>query len=1478
MKKFALFLFIFVSINCFAQFSKTHYIPPLSSSENVGPEEQYLYISTPSTNPVNFRIKNIGGTTISGTVSRATPYVHSIGSNVNTQLNVNRNNVNTVLSNKGYIIEADDLIYVTARVIAGNANQAGQLVSKGLAALGTQFRVGAFTNSLTPNHSATQYTFVSILATENNTQIQFSDIKPGVSLVNNFAAGNTPSGITLNSGQSFVMAVEGPNNANRDGLIGALVSSNKPIAVNCGSYGGSNGEMNNLDLGFDQIVSVERTGKKYVFVKGNGLNNVEVALIVGHEDNTEIFLNGNPTSSYTINAGEYFVLSGGFYNANGNLYVETSKNVFAYQSVGDNTRTDQANQEMFFVPPLSCETPKIIDNIPYLNEIGVRLFTGRVTIVTESGSALNFVIDGNPFTLATLPTGITVVGPTNVVGNSEYETYTITGLEGNVSVTSTGQLYLASYGSSNAATFGGYYSGFTFKPEVAFDRLDTTLSNCYPNVRLSVSPLTAFDTFQWYINDTMIPGATASNYTPNQPGYFHVSATISACGTTLISDKIPVSSCPSDIDNDQVNDNIDIDNDNDGITNCTESYGNQSLNLSNPASGTINSANYSNSFTGTFPASFGIPAATPFTGNANGGFITETTAGKGNSVIYKMDFAQPISLSMEYVSSASVMNLITPNAEFIVNVPVDKTITVLNPTDQLLIDTNYDGIYESGVTEFSSFEIRFRLNRGTPLPAGTGTFKFQSYLANSFIFTHKNLIDNAPSRATFDIIATCIPRDSDGDGIPDQLDYDSDNDGISDIYEAQGQNFIPISNTDSNQDGLDDAFGTGIIPVDSDNDGVPDYLDLDSDNDGIYDVVESGSNAPNMNGLLTGTIFGSNGLANNLETAIDNGILNYTIADTDADGTNNYIDSDSDGDLCADVIEAGFSDPNNDGFLGNANPPIVNATGVVQNAPNGYTTPNPNYLIATPITIITQPSNVTSCETQNVTFTIETNLGVTYQWQVAVDGINFVNITNNATYSGSTTATLTVNAVTFAMDGYKYRVILSKTGNLCGSVSNEAVLSLNALPPTVTQNLVQCDIDLNPDGITLFSLSEANGILTNNDSNLSTVFYANLTDAQNAVDQLDNNYTNLSNPQSIIAKIVNNSTGCFSYSTLNLLVTLLPNQIVNLPELCDTFGAEDGFAPFDLTSANLNAGPLQHIRYYETENDALLEINEITDPTAYVNLIPYTIQTVYARAENSNNCSGISRINIKVNRLPDIDTNENLAPHLVCVNTLTFSTTLDAGILDGTPTTNYSYQWFFQGNSIPGATSSTLTVIAVGTYSVQVTNSNGCFKIRTIPVQTSGTAIIQDIAVVDLTDVNTVTVTLTDNSYGDYVYSLDYPNAFQVSNVFTNVASGIHTVFVKDLNGCPIASQIIYVLGIPTFFTPNNDGYNDTWNIKGAKLNSKTQIHIFDRYGKLLKQIKASGYGWDGTHNGQQLPSDDYWYTIFMEDGQTIKGHFTLKR
>jgi valyl-tRNA synthetase len=152
------------------------------------------------------------------------------------------------------------------------------------------------------------------------------------------------------------------------------------------------------------------------------------------------------------------------------------------------------------------------------------------------------------------------------------------------------------------------------------------------------------------------------------------------------------------------------------------------------------------------------------------------------------------------------------------------------------------------------------------------------------------------------------------------------------------------------------------------------------------------------------------------------------------------------------------------------------------------------------------------------------------------------------------------------------------------------------------------------------------------------------------------------------------------------------------------------------------------------------------------------------------------------------------------------------------------------------------------------------------------------------------TITVLVEGYGEYQYSLYPEGPWQNSNVFTNVPMGEQKIYVRDVktgNSCDeLIIDSVSIIDYPHFFTPNGDGYHDTWNIVGLGNYPEARIFIFDRYGKLLKQLSpesdvTEGEGWDGTYNGQPVPADDYWFTVTYPDGNVtkeFKAHFSLKR
>jgi gliding motility-associated-like protein len=298
--------------------------------------------------------------------------------------------------------------------------------------------------------------------------------------------------------------------------------------------------------------------------------------------------------------------------------------------------------------------------------------------------------------------------------------------------------------------------------------------------------------------------------------------------------------------------------------------------------------------------------------------------------------------------------------------------------------------------------------------------------------------------------------------------------------------------------------------------------------------------------------------------------------------------------------------------------------------------------------------------------------------------------------------------------------------------------------------------------------------------------------------------------------------------------------------------------------------------------DAQLEQNEILNQTNYVNTVGFS-QTLYVRVESDDNgaCFGIGpHLILTVHPRPEFEV-DNSEIYCLDNNPITLTTF--------SPNGNYSYEWKDSNGGIvsnlPFA-----EVVSGGSYTVNATSSFGCESFPVIfSVVESAIANmdIDDITIVELSDNNSVTINNDANNLGigDYEFSLDKINGpFQNEPYFDNVGAGTHTIYVKDKNGCGIESLEIFILGFPKFFTPNNDGTNDTWQIRGlgTDFTNASKVSVYNRYGKLVKQLNAKNGIWDGTFKGQKLPDSDYWFVAELIEVtgniKTYRGHFTLKR
>jgi gliding motility-associated-like protein len=451
-------------------------------------------------------------------------------------------------------------------------------------------------------------------------------------------------------------------------------------------------------------------------------------------------------------------------------------------------------------------------------------------------------------------------------------------------------------------------------------------------------------------------------------------------------------------------------------------------------------------------------------------------------------------------------------------------------------------------------------------------------------------------------------------------------------------------------------------------------------------------------------------------------------------------------------------------------------------------------------------------------------------------------------------------------------VRIEETSNqLCSSFTT-LNLQVNEAPEAFDTSLLQCDEDGLSDGLTIFNLNQAKDELTGAVANRALKFY---TDIARTIEVNGDAFNNTSNPQIIYVEVINNTTGCSGYSQLTLGVTVTDSNNAYLT-FCDDDGLEDGLYNFNLNdaTADILAGlpPNLDVVYYQTFNDAVLEQNPLNP--IYTNTIPY-YQIVYARVENANDCYGISQVFLYVFALPEIKT-EDLFYY--CLNSFPETITIDAALLSGNQN-NYSYTWS------NGANTYATQINQPGVYTVTVTDGYNCYKQRTVTIEASNTATFNSPAfnVNDVSQNNTITVYVSGE--GIYEFSLIDENGntiqdYQDSNVFTNVFPGIYTVLVKDIkNDCGVSENKVSVIGFPKFFTPNNDGINDEWKIYGVSsmFQPNTKIKIYDRYGKLIKQLNPLSEGWNGYFNGKKLPSDDYWFSVILQDGRLFKNHFTLK-
>ena len=413
---------------------------------------------------------------------------------------------------------------------------------------------------------------------------------------------------------------------------------------------------------------------------------------------------------------------------------------------------------------------------------------------------------------------------------------------------------------------------------------------------------------------------------------------------------------------------------------------------------------------------------------------------------------------------------------------------------------------------------------------------------------------------------------------------------------------------------------------------------------------------------------------------------------------------------------------------------------------------------------------------------------------------------------------------------------------------------------------IVCD-DISNDGEAIFTFSNYNFQVLNGQSNSSfeVLYFGNMVDAENNSNALPNSYTSSSSIETIYTRIHNrNNTNCYNIVSFQIGISFFP--MAAQPDdlyICDDED-NDGVISVNLSNQNISilagqSATENTITYHLSESDAANGINNLN--TLFENTT--NPQIIYVRLENNDHleCYTTTSFAINVIAQPVLTMSDVWS---ICENE-SVEISADAGFDE--------YIWS------TGATTQTITIDQAGTYELTVANTQGgirCESSKTITIFESTIATIIEIEKTDWTQ-NNNTITVQVEGSGNYEYSIDGTN-YQDENMFSNLLIDDYLVYVRDKNGCGIVTEEVYLLYYPNFFTPNSDGYNDTWQILNSSKEPRNRIYIFDRFGKIIKELKPNNIGWDGTYKGNPMPSADYWFLVERQNGKKYKGNFSLKR
>lgn len=542
----------------------------------------------------------------------------------------------------------------------------------------------------------------------------------------------------------------------------------------------------------------------------------------------------------------------------------------------------------------------------------------------------------------------------------------------------------------------------------------------------------------------------------------------------------------------------------------------------------------------------------------------------------------------------------------------------------------------------------------------------------------------------------------------------------------------------------------------------------------------------------------------------------------------------------------------------------------------------PVHVTVQPKTVVgTPPQNVTICDASPTSFSISaTGTNITYKWQ-----LNGSNINDGSLYSGTTTNALIVANVNGLGTGQFQCVV---TGTCGTATSTAATLTVNPLPakPVITPG--SSPTFCTGGSVTLTSSALSGNAWSNGGTAQSTVintagsYTVQVTDGNGCVSPVSNAQVVTINPLPVKPVITpgGNTTFCQGGSVTLSSPAASTYTWSNSANTQTINATNAGSYTLQITDGNgctspvsnpvvvtVNALPAQPV-ITTSGATTFCQGGSVTlsSPTAttyawstgstakqivIAQAGTYTVQVADANGCQSPVSNGAV---VTVNPLPAQPGITANGPLTFCEgNSVTLSTAAAA-----------AYQWS------TGSRTSDITVNKSGSYTVRVTDNNGC----TSPVSNAVAVAVNPFPSGAISSVgpvaagNTHYFQLTAPAVNSGTYAWSTGDQAAVTRV---TQSGTYNVAVTTAQGCEkdfqITVQVIDLNQVPNTFSPNHDGINDYWTVKALDQFPNAMVQIFNRNGNKVFEAKGAGLKWDGTSSGHELPAGVYYYVLELKDG-----------